>query len=373
MTSKLHSYRGICILSRRTRDAGRFITTFIAISLVWSTRRETRVLLRVRHSIILQYHFSSFSFRSSDPINMNMDLLKDNHLPLIHDIASMNLIDQIDELPKNLQRNLLRPTRCLLGAEVWTTANEIYQSGTNNPNWNGGDLMDGGGPLTLTPDSVERFCKRLLPFVRHTLPGRNQIKIYWVGIGLAEEAILLVKYFEANHISVHVYAIELSRICIELLQDRIQRYKLSSSFTLIFGNFLSYKPNFDCDIIYTSAAVGPTFNLKLLHAALACHAKWVFLSNHCTTSYKRDDLSELNIEWQLWTKAKLSGSQTARNISIIFTSQFVNLNQIIMKSRNSFRDEIRRRIHTERLIWKWSHKGLATEVLLEIGDVINNV
>ena len=233
--------------------------------------------------------------------------------------------------------------------------------------------MDGGGPLTLTAESVERFARKLLPFLRHSLPEKDQISIYWIGIGVGEEAILLVKYFKANGIAIHIHGIELSRVCYDLMEQRIQQYGLTSSFTLILGDLLSFKPNFLCDIIYTSAAVNPTFNLKLLHVALACHAKWVFLSTNCTATYRREDLLEFKIESRLWTKAALSGSHTARNISIIFTHQFVHPTSLIVKSRQIFEDEICRRIRTDNLPSKWERRDRSTGIILTIFDVIKDL
>jgi hypothetical protein len=283
------------------------------------------------------------------------------------------MLNHLEHIPIGIRNTLYRPSRSTLGDEIFDVENtrQIYIT-----NHSGNETRGGGGELSLTPLSVKNFCKRLLTLLRHSLLGRNEFSIYWIGIGLAEEAILLVKYFKAHNYNVHVYGIELSRLCMNQTRARVQQFEVSSNFTLICDDFLSYKPNFNCDIIYTTAAVNPTFNVKLLHAALACNTKWIFLSIHlCQSTYRRDELRDLKIEWVLWTKAKLNGSGFTRNFAIIFTSQLVSVSdQLIHSGRAIFRNEIHRRISCECLNHKWrTRRDQSSEITLKINEVIQEL
>jgi hypothetical protein len=53
-------------------------------------------------------------------------------------------------LPRNVYRNLNRPSRSKNGLSIFSEfANEVYNEGVNNVNSSGG-IQDGGGPLTLS-------------------------------------------------------------------------------------------------------------------------------------------------------------------------------------------------------------------------------
>ena len=178
-----------------------------------------------------------------------------------------------------------------------------------------------------------------------------------------------MRYFREQGLSVHIYGIELSQDCILRDRDRVETFGVSTDITLIQDNFLTYCPTFSCDIIYTSAAVNPTFNIKILHTAVACQARWIFISSAATTTYK--DLG-LEITCTRFTNAKLVGSGLARNISMIFTHDIANSHKLSDVGRLMYMSEVTRRINGTRLHFKWRNRR-AQGLVLTLGDVIENL
>lgn len=124
---------------------------------------------------------SSFSIcSSSDPSTTTLDYVNDHHIPLLKEVANLDLrrADRA-HIPPHIRRNISRPTRSLVGNYIWTSvAPQVYL----HPAWPGGDVMDGGGPLALTTDSVKKFCLKLYTLIAHSLPSLKEIKIYWVSL-----------------------------------------------------------------------------------------------------------------------------------------------------------------------------------------------
>lgn len=98
-------------------------------------------------------------------------------------ISALNILDkrQKEILPKNILRNLKRTSRSKSGNHIFESgAATVYQQASSNRNNPGGDIMDGGGPLVLTIESVKRFCQKLL--LKVEADNLTSCKILWVNI-----------------------------------------------------------------------------------------------------------------------------------------------------------------------------------------------
>lgn len=103
-----------------------------------------------------------------------------HHIPALKEISKLNLIENQDTLPKNVQFNITRSSRSLIGLEVFSNqfAKELYRKSSNDPTWGGGDLVDGGGPLALKVKTIKSFALKLLTRLLHN--NMSTVKVLWV-------------------------------------------------------------------------------------------------------------------------------------------------------------------------------------------------
>lgn len=138
--------------------------------------------------------------------------------------------------------------------------------------------------MALGPDSIANlgawltnYFKGFLGLGSETLEilrdSLIQIIIFWVGIGYAEEAILLVLYIKrcfGNSIKLIIIGIDLHQDVITFAKDMIEKYACEDSISIFLCDVLSINNNATIlrglvpHIVYTSAAAGNMFNLKLL-------------------------------------------------------------------------------------------------------------
>jgi hypothetical protein len=96
---------------------------------------------------------------------------------------------------------------------------------------------------------------------------RWELRFLWVGIGLAEESILVVLYFRQLGVFIHVTGLELEADVVTRANEAVRKYDLESHFNIIKYDVLTYevsevKKN-KIDIIYTTAVVDYIFMWKL--------------------------------------------------------------------------------------------------------------
>lgn len=119
--------------------------------------------------------------RSSAPNRYGFDLLQD-HLNILNWASNVDRSElRFENLPENMKRNMTRGTRSLVGVQIFRSyAERVYQCGVNSRRGGGGgELVDGGGPLTLTVKTMETFCLRLITHILHQRLGEG-FSILWV-------------------------------------------------------------------------------------------------------------------------------------------------------------------------------------------------
>lgn len=269
-------------------------------------------------------------FRSTDPRKKYpnaeaLDLFK-HHIRTLDEVSQIeNLFLHRSTLPHNIQRSLSRPSRSKQGLEVFDSfAREVYHEGVQNPSTPGGGIQEGGGPLTMAIKTVKNFCLSLKTIILYS--NVKEINILWVGIGMAEEAILVTKFFQKQDppIPIKIYGIELDSYCVREAKRLIEKAALADIIEVVKLNFLNFKPTRNYTCIYSSAAVGDIFNMKLLYTSIQCCCQWFFHCNHLPKCY-----NDLKIPAEgynpSWIKGVLSGSLEKRNI-IYIVVPFINDN-----------------------------------------------
>lgn len=282
---------------------------------------------------ILFYSFIHSFVSSTDPRPDSqediLNVLKLHHHPKVLLISQLNNLScHQGRIPRNIARNLQRPTRSKHGMEIFGEfAKEVYHAGTNNPNHSGGDVQEGGGPQTLTSTTISQFCFRFKTMLTHSNLNED-IKILWVGIGMAEEAILFTRYFKAQQppIMIKIHGIDISRDCVIKAKKLIQKFGCDDLIQVKEKNIFDYIPKCKYTCTYTSAAVNEIFSLKLLHTSVKCQSQWCFLSSPSSGDYTRFKFPKTGLE-KSWVKGTLTGSGEARNISKI-TLPFLNIDAL---------------------------------------------
>jgi hypothetical protein len=126
-------------------------------------------------------------------------------------------------------------------------------------------------PLSVT--SVYNICMKFYHNIKKNVfkctwsDGKWRLRILWVGIGLAEESILLVLYFRQLGVFMYIVGLELDDQVIARAQASVSKYNLDAHFKLETMNVLLCDVNFvrrnKIQIVYTSAVVDNIFVWKL--------------------------------------------------------------------------------------------------------------
>jgi hypothetical protein len=196
---------------------------------------------------------------------------------------------------------------------MWWTEHDlsVYEEGIES----GGSFgTEGGGSLPLNCNGVANLGLWLnnihagfLGFEEFTiLDEQTFINILWVGIGFAEEAILMVKQFDyfnktRNHkVCLRIYGVELHKEVADIAVDIIRRHECSNNILVLIENVLYINDEFCAkyfperiDIVYTSGAFHELVNFKLI--SLAVELKAVLLCSHGTAKTIINLYCEYNI------------------------------------------------------------------------------
>jgi hypothetical protein len=139
-----------------------------------------------------------------------------------------------------------------------------------------------------------------------------------VGIGLCEEAIVLVKYFietmNIHNITLDITGSDISDVVISRAQSNVTRYDFGNYIKIIHEDLLVADVLGQYHIVYTSAAVNDLFNWKLLYYALKCDATHYLFSKTLCDTYKKRNQKALEINFKRFCKGQLNVSGESRDI-----------------------------------------------------------
>jgi len=220
-----------------------------------------------------------------------------NHIKCIAEMSMTELLQTRRQLEEDAQIKAGRSHFISTKTPVflWTDEEitDIYKNGHSK---GGSTMLAGGGSLALAHEGVHNLATWLIDFYKGFMGFDNesvvvlrglvtQLILYWVGIGYAEEAILLVLYMIRRNcnISLRIIGIDLDKDVIEAAKNLIAKYELTEFISISVMDVMSVRSN-DIDetphIVYTSAAAGEIFDSKLLSLCIAWKA-CLLCNLHC--------------------------------------------------------------------------------------------
>lgn len=170
---------------------------------------------------------------------------------------------------------------------LWT-ADEIADIYKNGHSKGGSTMMAGGGSLALSHEGVHNLATWLVDFYKGFMGFGNenveimqglvtQLILYWVGMGYAEEAVLLVLYVRRRgcFISLRIIGIDLDKNVVKAAERLIAKYNLTDYISISVMDVMNVRSNDISEtphIVYTSAAAGDIFDSKLLSLCISWKA-----------------------------------------------------------------------------------------------------
>ena len=207
----------------------------------------------------------------------------------------------------------------------WPQLDEIYAAGYDNSV--GSTDIQGGGSLALGPDGIANLGKWLVNSNSGYLGLDNVdmtevITIFWIGIGYAEESILLVLYikFVLPRIKVSIFGIDIHESVVHKALENIKNFNCSDYITVTICDVMSVTtlillglcggklPN----LFYTSAAFSDIFNYKILSLCVVSEASLL-----CSTGTVNSTKFILKEKARMLVNAYLHGSVESRDIYLI--------------------------------------------------------
>jgi len=148
-------------------------------------------------------------------------------------------------------------------------ATTLYRDG----HFSSDDHPDGYFDFPLSITSVRNICSKLYEKIKYQIfkctwrRQRWELRILWVGIGMAEESILVVLYFRQLGVFIHVVGLDLTEDAVKHARQSVAQHGLGEHFNIIKQDVLQYAASemekHKIDIIYTSAVANYIFMWKL--------------------------------------------------------------------------------------------------------------
>lgn len=205
----------------------------------------------------------------------------------------------------------------------------FYKNGYNKF---GGTNAEGGGPQPISWKSAIELGRKLNELWKSYVPVKPTCKLFWVGIGFAEELGVISKLLEKEDhgVKCDVIGIDLKDDVIQEAQDIVSKLKGNVQCTARQGDAmkLSYKDmaEEDFDIIYTSAEINEIFCTTYFYFGLISPTvKYII----CPTSFWNYTKTFYDhAKWELLLTGHLDGSKEVRRIYKIDVSDKDNASTV---------------------------------------------
>ena len=174
---------------------------------------------------------------------------------------------------KVIPLNLVRRSKLEL---PWSSdfIKEVYGRGHTQHGTKG---EGGGGSLALSPPGIRELIDWMLSNKDvgslRDVQDETSIAIYilWVGIGYAEEAILIVSFFREHYpqSQIRIMGIDIEQATVDIANSNAAFYNMSDNITVSLTSLLFidevWAAKQDFDLVYTSAAFDPLLSIKLFY------------------------------------------------------------------------------------------------------------
>lgn len=194
--------------------------------------------------------------------------------PLYHEMLAKKESDKVSANTSSNTKNMLSYFK--------TISKECYKHGYSQRGTINSQGIGGGGNLPLNKDGVFKLGTVLYDCIPKTWSQhRRQLRIYWIGCGFGEEILVICRLAQKFKYPLFIHATDIEEELMTIFQAQVDRLGLSSMVRINKTDvYTTTAIDETFDIVYTSAAIGLVFVLKLLTLALTCSTVQYVLCNH---------------------------------------------------------------------------------------------
>lgn len=212
----------------------------------------------------------------------------------IDEVASLPADGKMQGLQDGIETTMRKSRRNPYSAQgVFKKATEIYATeGYSKHAGESGSIGIGGGPLPIDLKGVKKFLLQLNDMIDHGRLGEaKKVKLFLMGSGYGEEAVVSSMYFKSFLIDFRAVGIDiLPQVVTEATNlaslyavDRICEFRVQDMLKMTQEEF----NNENANIVWTSACVNPVFGMKFMTLCfLSSTTQFVFCSLDTITGVK---------------------------------------------------------------------------------------
>ena len=153
--------------------------------------------------------------------------------------------------------------------------------------------IGGGGNLPLDKEGTLKLGIALFDCIpkawlqtQQPEQSMRRLRIYWIGCGFGEEILCICKLAKKFKFPLFILATDIEEACVNLFQSEVELHRLSDYVQVqTVDVYATESIGDDYDIVYTQAAIGSLFTLKVLSLALNCPSVQYLLCNHTHCVY----------------------------------------------------------------------------------------
>lgn len=121
----------------------------------------------------------------------------------------------------------------------------------------------------------------------------RKLRIYWIGCGFGEEILCICKLAKKFKFPLFILATDIEEACLGLFRGEVESHRLQDYVQIRHVDvYATESIGDDFDIVYTQAAIGRLFTLKILSLALNCPSVQYLLCNHTHCVYVHEEENE---------------------------------------------------------------------------------
>jgi hypothetical protein len=161
--------------------------------------------------------------------------------------------------------------------------------------------IGGGGNLPLDKEGTLKLGIALFDCIPKAWLQTQQpqsmrrLRIYWIGCGFGEEILCICKLAKNFKFPLFILATDIEEGCLTLVQKEVDLHGLRDYVKVqAVDVFATESIGDDYDIVYTQAASGSLFTLKILSLALNCPSVQYLLCNHTHCVYVDEEEDEFS-------------------------------------------------------------------------------
>jgi hypothetical protein len=161
--------------------------------------------------------------------------------------------------------------------------------------------IGGGGNLPLDKEGTLKLGIALFDCIPKAWlqtqqpQSRRRLRIYWIGCGFGEEILCICKLAKNFKFPLFILATDIEEGCVTLFQKEVDLHRLRDYVQVqTVDVYATESIGDDYDIVYTQAASGSLFTLKILSLALNCPSVQYLLCNHTHCVYVDEEENEFH-------------------------------------------------------------------------------